>query len=97
MNEVKMLRNAVKIALPLPFGIFTIVNIIRCCTSNQWTIETIVYAGLFAVTMAVVALMHFEGDIRPALIISTAIITLTLCAYMLSNYFQNGVFFTPLV
>lgn len=56
----------------------------------------IVFAGLFALTMAVVALIHF-GDIEPALRIATAIIVLTLCAYMLSNYFQNGVFLTPLV
>lgn len=97
MNEMKKLQNVVKIALPLPFGIFTIVNIIRCCTNNQWTVETMVFAGLFALTMAVAALMHFEGEIGPALIIATAIILLTLCAYMLSNYFQNGVFLTPLV
>lgn len=97
MNEIKMLRNAVKIALPLPFGILAIAKIIGCCINNQWTIEAIVFAGLFALTMAVVALMHFEGDIRPALTITTAIIVLTLCVYMLSNYFQNGVFLTPLV
>lgn len=97
MNEVKMLRNAVKILLPLPFGILAIAKIIGCCINNQWTVETIVFAGLFALTMAVVALMHFEGDIRPALSIATAIIGLTLCTYMLSNYFQNGVFIIPLV
>lgn len=65
------------------------------CQENGFTFK--IFADGSAGNMAVAALMHFEGEIGPALIIATAIILLTLCAYMLSNYFQNGVFLTPLV
>lgn len=98
MNSTKFAQTIVHFMLPLPFGIYTILNIIRCCINNQWTITTMVFAGLFAITCFAAFLLHFREDgITLACSSAGFVICATAVTYMASNLIQNGVFLTPLV